>query len=94
MMVKIRWMAERLGIEKLVIKSQNLKAYLLNSDNAAYYNSAQFSGILDYVKRFPTISKIQDGKTSVILNVEGIENIYQVEAVFGEMLKIKSLPMQ
>jgi len=94
LMVKIRWMAEKLGIEKLVIKSQNMKAYLLSSDNSAYYNSTQFSGILDYVKRYPATSKIKDGKTRVILIVEGMETIIQVETVFMEILKLKSLPMQ
>lgn len=93
-LVRVRWYAEKLGIEKLTVKNQVLKGYLLSSDNAEYYNSAVFGNILKYVQQFPRTCKIKDGKTRVILMVENMDSVDQVARLLNELTEIKSLQMQ
>lgn len=92
--VRIRWDAEKLGIEKLTIKSQTLKGFLMTSDNEEYYNSTVFGSILKYVQQFPRTSKIRDGKTRVILITENVDSVDKAGALLKEILEIKSLQMQ
>lgn len=92
--VRIRWHAEKLGIEKLTIKNTVLKAYLLSSDNKEYYNSGAFGNILRYVQLNPRISKIKDGKTRVILIVENMNSVDHVRDFLKGLMEIKSLQMQ
>jgi len=92
--VRIRWDAEKLGIEKLIIKNQVMKAYLMSSDNEEYYNSQVFGSILKYVQQFPRICKIKDGKTRVILITENIDSVDKAGGLLKEILEIKSLQMQ
>jgi transcription-repair coupling factor (superfamily II helicase) len=90
----MRWDAEKLGIEKLTIKNQTLKAYLMTSDNVEYYNSPVFGSILKFVQRFPRTCKIKDAKTRVILIIENIDSVDRAAAFLKEILEIKSLQMQ
>lgn len=93
-MVRVRWDAEKLGMEKLTIKNQVLKGYLLSSDNKEYYNSHVFGNILKYVQKFQRQCKIKDGKTRVILIVENMDSVDRVAHFLKEILEIKSLQMQ
>jgi len=92
--VRLRWNAEKLGIEKLTIKSQVLKAFLMSSDNQEYYNSNVFGSILKYVQQFPRSTKIKDGKTRVILIAENIDSVDKASQFLNDILEIKSLQMQ
>jgi transcription-repair coupling factor (superfamily II helicase) len=87
--VRMRWDAEKLGIEKLTIKNQTLKAYLMTSDNAEYYNSPVFGSILQFVQKFPGTCKIKDGKSRVILIIEDIDSVDRAAAFLKDILEIK-----
>jgi transcription-repair coupling factor (superfamily II helicase) len=92
--VRLRWNAEKLGIEKMTIKNQVLKAFLMPSDNREYYNSNVFGSILKYVQQFPRTTRIKDGKTRVILIAENIETVDKAVQFLNDILEIKSLQMQ
>jgi transcription-repair coupling factor (superfamily II helicase) len=92
--VRIRWSAEKLGFEKLIIKNNSLKAYLISSDNEQYYNSSIFGCILNFVQQFPVRCKIKDGKNRVILIVKDIGTVDDASAILNDILKLKSLQMQ
>jgi len=92
--VRVRWNAEKLGFEKLLIKNNSLKAYLMSSDNEQYYNSSVFGCILKYVQLHPSNCKIKDGSSRVILIVNNVGTIDRASELLEEILKIKSLQMQ
>ena len=92
--VRLRWDAEKLGFEKLTIKNETLKAFLISSDNEQYYNSAIFGSILKFVQQHPRICKIKDGKNRVIFIVTMIDSLDRASELLKEILKLKSLQMQ
>ncbi|NJL13385.1 MAG: transcription-repair coupling factor [Microscillaceae bacterium] len=51
--VKLRWLAEQMGFEKLSLKSETLKGYFTSRD-PSYFNSGKFGKILDYLQKNPT----------------------------------------
>jgi transcription-repair coupling factor (superfamily II helicase) len=51
--VRVRWKAEVLGIEKIMLKNNNLRCFFVSSQNERYYKSSVFGKILDYVKVNP-----------------------------------------
>ena len=92
--VRLRWDAEKLGFEKLTIKSETLKAFLISSENEQYYNSAVFGSILRFVQLHPKICNIKDGKNRVIFIVNNIDSVDKATWLLKEILKLKSLQMQ
>jgi transcription-repair coupling factor (superfamily II helicase) len=93
-LVRIRWDAEKLGIEKLSVKNEVLKAYLISSGNESYYNSPEFGSILKYVQKYPKACKIKDGSNRVVLIIANISSIEHLADLLKEILEIKSLQMQ
>ncbi|ANQ49680.1 transcription-repair coupling factor [Flammeovirga sp. MY04] len=73
--VKMRWVASKLGMEKLILKNEGLKAYLLEHTQAAYYQSEEFGKILMYVQTHPRNCQIKETKKRVIINIDGINSI-------------------
>ncbi len=83
--VQLRWKAEKLGIEKLVLKNSTMKAYFVDAANKVYYNSEIFGSILFYVKQHPKICKLRELNGKPLLNVSNIETIEQARDVLDKM---------
>jgi transcription-repair coupling factor (superfamily II helicase) len=73
--VKMRWTAQRLGIEKIILKNGTFKAYLPEQKEQRYYDSPAFGKVLDFVQKFQQRTKLKDTKKRLILIVEEIGSI-------------------
>jgi transcription-repair coupling factor (superfamily II helicase) len=85
--VRLRWSAEKLGIEKLVLKGNQMKCYLLPSSRDDFYSSAVFQKIMGFVQAHSKITKIKEYKNRLILTVEGITTISRAQIKLQEMLR-------
>jgi transcription-repair coupling factor (superfamily II helicase) len=92
--VRIRWKAEQLGIEKLLLKNGSMKAYFLSADNAEFYNSDAFGSILKYVQQHPRLCRLKEMTKRVIFIVDEVPSVEDASTIFEQILKIKSLQMQ
>ncbi len=72
--VKLRWLAKKIGLEKLVLKSQTLKGYFAQND--LYFQSEIFGKVLAFVQKYHKICKLKEttkGATLIIEEVKSIE---------------------
>jgi transcription-repair coupling factor (superfamily II helicase) len=76
--VKVRWLAEQLGIEKLQFKNNILKCYFVSSQQENYYKSEVFGKILDYLKKNLKNTQLKEIKGKAILIVENLKNIQEI----------------
>jgi transcription-repair coupling factor (superfamily II helicase) len=83
--VRLRWQAEELGIEKLVLKASQMKCYLLPSSKEAYYSSAIFGNMMKFVQIHPKTCKIKEHKNRLILSVDQVKNIQKAQHLLREM---------
>lgn len=74
--VKLRWLGEMLGFEKISLKGERLRAYFV-TNNDAYFNSEVFGKILQFVQTHSRQCKMRDqgGKPMLV-----IENVNSVDA--------------
>ncbi len=74
--VRLRWLGEILGFEKLSLKNEKLRAHFISS-NDKYFSSDIFGHILAFIQKHPRQCKLKDtaGKAMVV-----IENITTVDA--------------
>lgn len=84
--VKIRWKAEKLGFEKVTLKSNILKCYFVSSKHEEYYQTDKFGRILDYVKTNPRMCSLKQIKDKLILKVENVNAIDTVETFFDKLI--------
>jgi transcription-repair coupling factor (superfamily II helicase) len=83
--VRLRWQAEELGIEKLVLKASQMKCYLLPSSKEAYYSSAIFGNMMKFVQIHPKTCKIKEHKNRLILSVDQVLSIQKAQHLLREM---------
>nr|MCU0393674.1 transcription-repair coupling factor [Thermoflexibacter sp.] len=72
--VKLRWLAKKIGLEKLTLKSQTLKGYFAQNDK--YFQSEAFGKVLVFVQKHHKNCKLKEtnkGATLIIEEVRGIE---------------------
>ena len=83
--VRLRWQAEELGIEKLVLKSSQMKCYLLPASKESYYSSAVFGNMMKFVQIHPKSCKIKEHKNRLILSVDQVLSIQKAQHLLKEM---------
>lgn len=83
--VRLRWLGEELGFEKIVLKNGNMKCYFVPSENEKYFQSPVFGRVLAFVQGNSKRCKMKEYKTRLILTIhevltvlEGIELLTKV----------------
>ncbi|MTI30912.1 transcription-repair coupling factor [Xanthovirga aplysinae] len=84
--VRLRWIAEKLGFEKLVLKNESLKGYFPSSENEIFYKSEIFGRILNYIQNRPKKCKIKEYPKRLLLKIEQITSVQQALQTLTEML--------
>jgi len=51
--VRLRWLAIKLGFEKIILKNNKMVVYFISNQESPYYKSAIFSGILGFIQQNP-----------------------------------------
>jgi len=61
--VRIKWIASRAGIEKLVLKQAKMIGYFVSDQQSAYYQSAQFRKVLQFIQIYPNLAVLKEKQT-------------------------------
>ena len=83
--VPLRRAAKKLGIERLVLKGGNFYMYFVGAENEAYYNSAAFSKVLDYLVSHVTGTQIRENKGKRSLLIENVGSVSAALDILNEM---------
>ncbi|MFL5729303.1 MAG: TRCF domain-containing protein, partial [Cytophagaceae bacterium] len=89
--VRLRWISEQLGFEKLTLKNDTLKGYFVPADREEYYKSEVFGQILKFVKDHPKKCRLKEINKKLILVMDDIESIPKALELLGEISPKKSL---
>jgi transcription-repair coupling factor (superfamily II helicase) len=57
---ELRWLAQDIGIERLVIKSGTMVCYFIANPQSAFYDSPEFQRVLSYIQTNPTECKLSE----------------------------------
>ncbi|MEI8086236.1 MAG: transcription-repair coupling factor [Paludibacter sp.] len=86
LVVKLRWMAMRLGIEKLVLKGESMKAFLVSNPQSTYYQSEAFGKVLHYMTSHPRKCQLKEKnmrRSVVFLDVKTVEKAWEILTEVG-----------
>jgi transcription-repair coupling factor (superfamily II helicase) len=72
--VRLRWMGEELGFEKISLKNDKLRGYFVSGKDD-YFKSDVFGRILAFVQTHPKKCRVKETGGKPILTVEGITNV-------------------
>ena len=79
--VKLKWLAQRLGLERIVLKKQKFLGYFIKNPESAFYSSTQFEYLLQQVQKSENITmkeKQSAGGIKLLIVVIDISTVAKV----------------
>jgi transcription-repair coupling factor (superfamily II helicase) len=70
--IRLRWLAEFLGMEKVVLKSGKLIAAFIKNQESAFYQEPTFNRILEYLKHHAKDTKMYQRNGALRMSIENI----------------------
>ncbi len=89
--VRIKWMAIKLGIEKIVLKNDLLIAYFISDNSSQYYRSDLFVSIMNYVNRKQKMMSMKQKSSRLSLTINNITSVKSAIRVLEEILNTSYL---
>jgi transcription-repair coupling factor (superfamily II helicase) len=84
--VRLRWLAMKLGFEKLFLKKGKLTGYFISNQKSLFYQSETFSKILNFVQKNPRQFTMKQGEEKLSLAIERITNIKEAMEILKKIL--------
>jgi transcription-repair coupling factor (superfamily II helicase) len=76
--IRIKWIATRIGIEKLVMKQGKMIGYFISDQQSDYYQSKRFQDVLQFVQKQSSICKMKEKQTPaglrLLLTFDNVKN--------------------
>jgi transcription-repair coupling factor (superfamily II helicase) len=77
--IRIKWIATRLGIEKLIMKQHKMIGYFVGDQQSDYYQSSRFHKVLQFVQQNGNLCKMKEKETKsglrLLLTFENVKSI-------------------
>ena len=70
--IRLRWLAEFLGMEKVVLKGGKLIGAFIANEESAFFQGATFARILNYLKNHARDTKMYQRNGALRMSIEGI----------------------
>lgn len=74
---ELRWLAQEIGFEKLVIKQGSMIGYFISNPQSKYYDSPMFTHVLSYVQSAPKDCKMNEKNDKLRLVYSNVMNMNQ-----------------
>ena len=82
--VRLRWKAIELGMEKIILKNKNMICYFVSDQQSKFYQSADFLKIVQYIQKMGK-GKLKELNNKLTLT---FTNVYNVETADYLLRKI------
>lgn len=73
--IRLRWLAKKVGFEKIVLKNERLIGYFISNPESEYYQSGAFSAILGYVQKNPATCRMKETESRLSLTFRNISSV-------------------
>ncbi|WP_282122760.1 transcription-repair coupling factor [Algibacter mikhailovii] len=77
--VQIKWLASKIGFEKIIMKQGKLIGYFINDQQSSFYQSPSFTKVLKYVQTNAAVCKMKEKQTRnglrLLLTFENIKSV-------------------
>ena len=77
--IKIKWIATKFGVEKLVMKQGKMICYFVSDQQSEFYTSPYFHQVLQFVQKNQNICKMKEKQTPnglrLLLTFENVKSI-------------------
>ncbi len=88
---RLRYLARRLGIEKIGLKQSNMYLYFVDDSNKAYYQSPMFGRLLNYLQSNPRRCRIREKNGRRSFAISDVPTVEEAVAILQEILSLNAI---
>jgi transcription-repair coupling factor (superfamily II helicase) len=85
--VRLKWIAVRLGIEKILLKNKLLIAYFISDQNSPFYRSQLFVSIMNHVNRHHKRMSVKQKESKLSLTIADIGSVSSAISILDEIFE-------
>ncbi|MFM7023476.1 MAG: transcription-repair coupling factor [Flavobacteriales bacterium] len=84
--MRLRWIGQKLGFEKIIIKNNKLSGHFLGDQSNKYFQSEQFGKTLKYIQDNPLKCQLKQVKNKLTMAMDYVTTIQEAKEALGKML--------
>jgi transcription-repair coupling factor (superfamily II helicase) len=85
--VRIKWVAVKIGIEKILLKNDLLIANFVSDQNSQFYRSSLFVSIMNYVNRKQSRMNMKQKSSKLSLTVSDVKSVRSAIQILNEIME-------
>jgi len=75
--VRLRWLAKKLGFERIIFKNGKLRCYFVLNPESSFYDTTIFQNLMQWVMKNPKKANLKESKKSLILVFDGVRKMHK-----------------
>ena len=84
-MVRLRWLAQRYGVERLILKRGKMHAYLVSNTKSVFYESKEFETLIQFCMTNYKRCALSEKDNKRIVQVSNINSVDDAYSIFNEL---------
>ncbi|HZK07791.1 MAG TPA: transcription-repair coupling factor [Bacteroidales bacterium] len=73
--IRVRWIARKIGLEKVVLKNEKMIGYFVGTQESGYYQSEAFGFVLNYMKNNPVAFRMHQTESKLRLIFDKVPDV-------------------
>lgn len=90
--IRLKWIATKLGIERISIKNGKMKCYLIQNQESSFYQSATFGNLLNYISEYPVGTSMKQMSQHIIIEFSTFKNCVEAKDKLNHVLSYSPTP--
>jgi transcription-repair coupling factor (superfamily II helicase) len=87
--IRLKWIATKLGIERINIKNGKMKCYLIQNQESSFYQSDTFGKMIHYINEYPVGTSMKQTSQFIILEFSTFKNCIEAKDKLSHILQSK-----
>ena len=83
--VELRWLAQRLGVEKIVLKKNILITYFVSNPDSPFYSSKRFKEVIGNIQANPGIFRMREDQEKLSLRSDQVNSVQEACMVLQKL---------
>ena len=83
--VELRWLAQRSGVEKIVLKKSILITYFVNNPNSSFYRSTKFKEVIANIQANPGLFRMREDQERLSLRSDQVNSVQEAFAILQKL---------
>jgi transcription-repair coupling factor (superfamily II helicase) len=85
--IRLQWVGKKLGFERIMLKSHWMRCYFINNQDSPYFNSEQFTYIINYIQKHPQSCRMKQTEKNLILTISPVNDIHHAKEILEKLVK-------